>query len=203
MKLLIDSDGFCKLGVCGLLQDAVGVFGCTLDECGRLPALPRMLRKGRLRQVYGPDSCDTLLALTEAVPVFSTPLNDWLERLAGIPSIDPGEVQIFATAAEKRLFVLTGDKRALLALKDVPMLPAELSRRIATLEAVLLALCHQLGASILHRRLAPLAAYDTMTRICLSSGEAELCSALRSYYRDLVKEVNPLELWDPGAGGRT
>ena len=31
MKLLIDTDAFCKLGITGLLADAVGVFGLTLS----------------------------------------------------------------------------------------------------------------------------------------------------------------------------
>jgi hypothetical protein len=40
MNLLVDTDAFCKLGVAALLEDAAGVFGARLTECGRLAALP-------------------------------------------------------------------------------------------------------------------------------------------------------------------
>ena len=45
MRLLIDSDAFCKLAASGLLSDAAALFN---GECGRLPALPHMLRRGQL-----------------------------------------------------------------------------------------------------------------------------------------------------------
>ena len=39
-RLLVDTDAFCKLGVAGLLTDAIGVLGVTVENCGRLAALP-------------------------------------------------------------------------------------------------------------------------------------------------------------------
>ena len=40
MQLAVDTDAFCKLGVSGLLDDALAVLGVARDDCGRLPALP-------------------------------------------------------------------------------------------------------------------------------------------------------------------
>ena len=55
-RLLVDTDAYCKLGVAELLVDAVAVLGVAVDECGRLAALPFMLRRGRLRNPEFPIS---------------------------------------------------------------------------------------------------------------------------------------------------
>ena len=73
MNLLVDTDAFCKLGVAGLLEDSTGVFGTRLTDCGRLPALPYMLRKGRLANRYGRDACNSLVSYAEAMPVHAKP----------------------------------------------------------------------------------------------------------------------------------
>lgn len=201
MKLLVDTDAFCKLGVAGFLQDAVSIFRAELQECGRLPALPYMLRKGRLRERYGREACDTLIPLAEAMSVIRQPSNTWLDKLTHINAIDPGDAQIFAAAAESGLIVVSGDKRALRALKDVDDFADALSGRIVVLEAVLLALCDQLGDEEVRRHLAPLAALDTVVKVCFSDGNQDPREALFSYYRALVADVGPLVLWDPRAGG--
>ena len=53
---MIDTDAFCKLGTADLLTDAIGVLGVDIGECGRLAALPYMLRRGRLRRAFGDDN---------------------------------------------------------------------------------------------------------------------------------------------------
>jgi len=69
MKLLVDTDVFCKLAVCGLLPKAVDLLGADLTECGRLPALQYMLKKGRLRTFYGPDNCDAMIPIAIKMPI--------------------------------------------------------------------------------------------------------------------------------------
>ena len=98
MRLLIDTDAFCKLAVGGLLHDALNLLSVDLIECGRLPALPYMLRKGRLRRLFGEDLCDKLIPLAESIPVADQPSNSWLDKLIDIHTIDPGEAQIMAAA---------------------------------------------------------------------------------------------------------
>ena len=195
MNLLVDTDAFCKLGVAALLEDAAGVFGARLTECGRLAALPYMLRKGNLVRRYGRDTCNALLSHAEAMPIHPTPGATALEPLTQKETIDPGEAQLFAAAAEFRCTIITGDKRAVRALKHVTELHAQLAGRIVTLEAVLLELCEQLGLESLRERTGPLTTHDKTVGVCFPPGSSDPRDGLRSYHESLAGEVRPLVLW--------
>ena len=201
MRLLVDTDAFCKLAVGDLLTDAVGLLGADLSECGRLPALPYMLRRGRLRDLFGAEACDAMMPAADLMPLAVRPSDAWLDRLAPIPAIDPGEAQLFAAAAEAGLVVVSGDKRALRALKNVPGFAGALAGRIVVLEAILLALCRELGPDEVRRRVRPLLASDKMVQVCFSTGNPDPNEALESYYEILVAELGPLVLWNPRLGG--
>lgn len=200
MKLLVDTDAFCKLEVAGLLRDAAGLLTAELHECGRLPALPHMLRRGRLRERFGPEVCDALILVADGMPVMHLSSTRWLDRLTPIETIDPGEAQIFAKAAESGLIVVSGDKRALRALKNVHGIVEALAGRIVVLEAILIALCDHFGSAEIRRRIAPLVAADKVVQICFSKGNPDPCLALLSYYEDLIAELKPLDLWNPRFG---
>ncbi len=199
MKLLVDTDVFCKLGIAGLLDDAAQILGVELSECGRLAALPHMLRKGRLRDRFGAEACDALVPIAEAVPVIPKP-TAWLDVLTLTEGVDPGEAQLFAAAAEFGLAVVTGDKRALRAISHIKGLPEALDGRIWVLEAVLIVLCDEIGVETLRQRVSPLAAVDTTVRICFSPESAEPRAGLLSFYMGLATEVEPLVLRTPQKG---
>ena len=202
MKLLVDTDAFCKLGMAGLLLDAALVLGADLDECGRLPALPYMLRRGSLRRLFGAEVCERLISLADPMPVVPAPSAALLDKFTAIEVIDPGEAQIFAAAAEFALTVVSGDNRALRAIKDVDGMPEALSGRISVLEAVLLALCDRLGPEEVRRRVARLAVLDKMVEVCFSRGSPDPREGLLSYFRSLAADLEPLVLWNPQLGGR-
>lgn len=204
MRYLVDTDAFCKLAVGGVLNDAVRLLGADLNECGRLPALPYMLRKGQqLRQVFGPSACDALIPIANSVPVLTEPSAVWLDKLTPIKAIDPGEAWIFAAAAERSLTVVSGDKRALRALKDVGDFQSALTGRIVVLEAILISLCNDLGPDEVRQRVQPLTACDKAVKICFSDSASDPREDLLSYFNDLARQVAPLILWDPRAGGVT
>ena len=195
MRLLVDSDAFCKLAACDLISDAAALFHAELGECGRLPALPHMLRRGRLRRTYGTKACERLIPLAESMPPVVDSPTSWLEQLTHIPDVDPGEAILFATAADLRMPVITGDIRSLRALKRLDRFPEALGGRIAVLEAVLLGLCGQLGTGAVRARVESVPQADTVMRICFSPGVEEPELALRSYLHDRKKELAPLVLW--------
>lgn len=200
MKLLIDTDTFCKLAVSELLRDAVRVLGVKLGDCLRLPALPHMLRRGRIRRRYGSDACDSMVQIAETLSKIPQPAATWLDQLAPIREIDPGEALIFAAAAESGGRVVTGDKRALVALKDLQGCRDALASKIVVFEAVLLRLCHDLGADVVRSRVRPLGTLDTVVRVCFSSQGADPEEGLLSYFEDLQGAVSPLKLWNPRSG---
>jgi hypothetical protein len=201
MRVLIDSDAFCKLASGDLLNDALAIFGASLRDCGRLPALPYMLRKGRFLKTYGPETCANLVNLAESIEHIANPDPLWLDRLALVQDIDVGEAQLFAVAAGKSLMVITGDKRALQALKDIEGYAEALAGRVVVLEALLLVLCDWLGHAEVRRRLDLLTESDLTLKFCFSTDNRDPRGALASYYRDLVAAVRPLILWEPQIRG--
>lgn len=197
MKLLIDTDAFCKLAIGGLLHDAVRLFGADFADCGRLPALPHMLRKGRLRNNFGGPACDAMLVVAEALPSIPQPRESWLDMLTAVPAIDPGEAQLLAFAAEGGRLLVSGDKRALQAIRNIVGFPTALAGRIVVIEAAILALCHRLSTEVVRERVVPLMALDQVVKACFSDSRTDPRRALQSYFDNLEAEVRPLILWRP------
>jgi len=199
MKLLVDTDAFCKLGVAEFLREMARIFDASLQECRRLPALPYMLKRGALRKQYGARACDALIPIADTMPVMNRPSVTWLDKLTSIDAIDPGEAQIFAAAAESDMIVISGDKRSLRALKGVEGFAEALAGRIVVIEAILLILCDRLGQEPVRRQVAPLVASDNVVRICFSEENLDPRKGLSSYYTALAADVEPLVLWNPQA----
>jgi hypothetical protein len=197
MRLLVDTDAFCKLAVCGLLEDAIRLLGVRWPECGRLPALPHMLRGGRLRKKYGEENCKLMLPVAESISPVPQPDDVWLEKLIPIESIDPGEAQLFASAAQFEIMIMTGDKRALRALKNIAGFPTALKGRVVALEAALIALCNHFGPNETQHRIQPSVKKDRIIRICFSNPKSDPLRCLCSYYDNLAGKVAPLLLWNP------
>lgn len=141
MKLLVDTDIFCKLGISELLKRAIELLGVDVTECGRLAALPHMLKRGSLTTTYGSQKCEDLLPVAQSMLVVDQFDDVWLDKLTQVQSIDIGEAQLFAAGAESGLIVMTGDKRALRALKNIPDFTDSLAGRIVVMETILIALC--------------------------------------------------------------
>lgn len=201
MKLLLDSDAFCKLAVADLLGEAVQVLGTELRDCRRLAALPYMLRRGKLRHQYGGEACDSMLQIAQDLPSIAEPSSSaWLDPLVPLEAINPGEALLFAAAAEEGAMVISGDKRAIKALKELESHRDALAGRIVVLEALLLRLCRDLGTEVVQQRVRPLEGLDTVVRVCFSSQASDPEDGLRSYLEDLQRTVSPLILWDPYSG---
>lgn len=111
MSALIDSDAFCKLGGCGLLEAVVRAIGTELSHTKRLAALPHMLRKGALARRVG-TLREPLEQLATSLGVAPETGALWLDRiLTNAPDVDVGEAQLFALAAEHSdVLLITGDK---------------------------------------------------------------------------------------------
>ena len=198
-QLLIDTDAYCKLGVAGLLTDAIALLGVQLEDCGRLAALPYMLQRGRLREKFGADVCDSLKHLAKDIPIAIQPSNCWLDPLSAVTSIDPGEAQLLAASAEHGQMLVTGDKRGLYGVKDILGYSEALDGRVVVLEAILSELCVSLGVNEIRSRIRPLMEVDVAVRLCFSDENVSPSVGLLSYFQDLAVGLRPLKLWRPSS----
>jgi hypothetical protein len=197
LPLLIDTDAFCKLTMAGVIDETLNLLGSDRAHCLRLPALTHMLRRGRLRKNLGDAICDSLIPIAESLPIVGQASAGWLDRLAQISAIDPGEAQLFALAAEQRITVLSGDKRAIQVLKNVPEFAEPLGSRIVVLEAALLGVCRVHGTDLVQTRIGPLKMHDTMVKTVFSPGNSHIEAALESYLNHAATEAAPIDLWRP------
>lgn len=202
MPALIDTDLFCELGIANLLPDAARVLGCSLADCARLPALPHMLRRGRLPARYGAEACARLLPVAEEMAVAPDPHGPWFDRLASVEDIDPGEAQLLAAAANGGFVVMTGDERALRAVRLVEGFAEAVAGRVVTRVGILLALCNDLGPHKVRLAVSGLMATNKTIGVCFSDASEDPREGLSSYHRSAVEELSPLVLWDPSTGGR-
>lgn len=194
-QLLIDTDAFCKLAAADLLDDTLALLGVGRTQCATLPALPYMLARGTLRKRYGHREADRIRELADLFSIAPTPSSLWMDVLSAESSIDPGEVQLFALAAEQGIPILTGDKRALDALAKVAGIHPLLSGKVVTLEAVLTGLVNQMPDEKLREKGKVLGQYDSMARAVFASAGSVLGEALESYMRDVESRAKPLNLW--------
>jgi hypothetical protein len=197
VAVLIDTDVFCKFGVAELLEPALAILKSNVKDCARLPALPYMLQRGRLRNQYGAAVCDRLRDIALSMKRAPTATPQWTERLVQSPEIDPGEAQLFAAAAEFSCVVASGDKRALRAVAIIPEFQHSLTGKVATLEALLLALCDSLGDEHVRGAVRTLVPLDQTVRLCFGDGAGDHRAALRSYMDSLTQELHPMALWMP------
>lgn len=197
MRLLFDTDAFCKLGISGLIEALMAALAVRPAECARLGPLPHMLRRGRLPKLYGVAACGGLVELAEGMPAAPAPNSSWVEPLVGAPGIDPGETQLLALAGEQALILVSGDKRALRAVAGIPAYVEALRGKIVTMEAALILLCRHHGVDEIRRATRTLAPVDHMIGVCFSPGNGDPVGALTSYLDALKKDVDPLVLWLP------
>lgn len=198
--VLIDNDIFCKLGAAHLFLDAVAALGAYYDQCRCIPSLPHMLRRGSFREHLGSDLAKCLGPLVNSIDPIAEPSTEWLSPLTAVPEIDPGEAVIFASAAQddqQQSLIMTGDKRAVVALKDMVPYRDRLHGRIVTLEAILIHLLDTLGEARLRCHLEPVRRLDGMLRVCCNPENDDLLGCLRSYFLGIATEVEPLVLWRP------
>jgi len=199
MRLLLDSDAFWKVSLGNILDDVLGLFDLDRGRCVRLPALPHMLRRGPLRRKLGTTDADALVGTAESLATLSSPSSTWIDKLIPIHDINAGEALLFACAAESQDIVLTDDKRALTALKDLPEIANLIGGRVALLETVLLCLCEKLSPDEMRRRMARVATLDQKVLVIFSPDNADPRGALTSYCGATAAELHPLVLWNPSS----
>ncbi len=196
MKLVSDTDAFCKLGPV-LLSATMSDFGATQGTTACLPALASMIGRGRLAHRIPQEVRTELIKFAAGLQRISAATTETLERLRACgDGMDPGDAMLYAFALEHpQCLVLSGDKRAMRALSTQASVCANIQGRVVCVEAALLRLCDRHGTAFVRKEIGPVAQKDVGLQACLAS--RDLVGALRSYFDDLAKNVFLGLLWDP------
>lgn len=195
MRVLLDTDMFCKLAAVDLLVPSLEVVGSSLSDCSVLPSLPSKLLRGKLVVDLGLTECQRLLPLARqlrAIPDGDPARLD--QFLAWGIKLDPGEAQIFAVgSADQTSLVFTGDKRAMAEAGRVPELVQLLGSRVVSLEAAIIALIQDRGVDHVVAKLTSKGQTDMMLRVCCASCDPLDC--FRRYLTEIHMRVGSGLLW--------
>ncbi len=196
--LLIDSDMFALLAGEGALEPVVKVLGFDTSCCTRLDALPGMVRSQRAFPDLSQDQADRIILWCGRIPPWTEPGSLPLsKRLAKYRRIDPGEVLLLATLAERpNFFLLSGDKnwmRVLGSSLELQDIREAISGRVICLERLLEVLIKKLGMRGAARLLSPARKRNKTLAVLLSEGErtseAHCREGLRAYLDELEQTL--------------
>jgi hypothetical protein len=205
--LLIDNDAFVIFAGTDLLPDTLDVLGYTSARALRLAALPHMLGKSRsLKSRYPADVLTKAgVACSQIAPLEDPGDPEILQRLiTAHDDINDGEALLFAVAAKNGHGVLTGDRRALVAIGQAPGiddLRVALGNRLVCLEVTLRLLADKIGVDELAAHLAPIIAIHQSLKVFFSAAcqedHAQCYTALKSYFITLRVDVGVSLLVNP------
>jgi hypothetical protein len=201
MQLLIDVDALCKLAHWRLLAELPGLSGFPLKECASLSSA----RHRANRALTKPDgkTFRDVAAAQEAVNA--------IDQMRGVIKIDPTAMSVFEDVAgidagEAVLLtaldtnpgarLLTGDKRALRALAELPLeVRQRYAGKIILVECVLLAALNAFGLEWLRERVCPWKEIDKSTIVIMGSrcdlADARVREGIASYIREMVELCDP------------
>jgi hypothetical protein len=101
---------------------------------------------------------------------------------------------LFASAVANRDYILTNDRRALIAAAGDADLASAISGKVATLPCTILLLCNEHGNDFIKDHFIQLKEIDTIIKVVVAS---ENPSEVAKYYRDeLSKQLGSLQLWN-------
>lgn len=203
MLLAIDTDAFCKLGGFGLLPAACAGLRARIDECCRLPRLTRQIERATWLRGLDAGTRASLMDLAQSMHVVSPAPGGWIDRLAelGVP-FDAGEAALFSLVADgDASLVVTGDKRAIRLLAQVPELAPLLVGKVVTVESAALIALDVLGDAAVNELVHRPSAYalDPLLGSCLRAPDRR--AALKQYVQGLREELAAELLWNPTEDG--
>ncbi len=202
-QLLIDNDALLKLARYGLIDAALCRLGATVEDLrvsatasfSLLPAKNRLLR---CKDGASASRVEAVLAGSKHVDAESIDPN-LLDVLNAAPLIDSGEALLFAAGvADENTYVITGDKRVLVALSNTPAIAhvAEaLSHRVISIEILLAELIER---DFAETQLAVRRNPDVDKALCIAFGMSapapleSVREALNSYAAHLRKATGEL-----------
>ena len=125
VRLLIDNDVLLKAAHWGLLEYIPRIAGITWEEVAVLPQFPPRVKRADPKLFLDATIAVSLQTSLNCCSPLPDPDPVAISLLQGLQNLDAGEVLLIAVlAAHKDLLLMTGDKRALIALAELREKPA-------------------------------------------------------------------------------
>lgn len=209
MILLTDNDILVKLSQCDLIDEALSVFQCGLDECYVLDSAKHSLylndvEKCVSKRVGSYQSYERLCHLVQSCRALGAADEDLdvMDELLQIDSIDDGELVLLMHAFslyknQQPYLFSTGDKRALVGIATSPFNRAKqvLFQRVECVESIILKAIQIYGFPHISTKLIQAQAlvaadkYDKVLRMAFGTGRDEHhCKTCLSQYLAPVKQ---------------
>lgn len=197
---LLDSDAAKKICQYHLLHELAGALGCGLESFAVLPQLKFQLRlanDGKALAKLGTDEAvdlaRQLIGAATEVEILAESANPLL--LLGRPDIDSGEVTLFAALHGNDAELLSGDKRAYVALSKVEGVQETeaLWARLLCLEEALYLIMRSTDFQLVSDKVRAKPCVDTALSIAFGRAAANtpeaVFEALLSYMQALAKDT--------------
>ncbi len=201
MKLLIDVDALVKMAHWRMLPELPGSLDISWSNCATVSSL----KFRASRAATEPDgklfistqaAQAAVLAIAE-MSELAEPLPGHLELFQDISGIDAGEAILFAgIMGDDSTYVLTGDKRALRALSNLPAESRmQMAGRIYSLEQILLVMLQKNGLGWLRDRVCPERKLDKAVDAIMGSRCDAPAESVREGFASYIREL--ASLYDP------
>ncbi|AWT10036.1 hypothetical protein DM292_07370 [Stutzerimonas frequens] len=197
---LLDSDAAKKICQYHLLHELAGALGCGLESFAVLPQLKFQLKLAddgkALAKLGTPEAADLarqLVAAATEVEILAEAANPLL--LLGRPDIDSGEVTLFAALHGNDAELLSGDKRAYVALSKVEDVQetADLWARLLCFEEALYLILRSADFQLVSDKVRSQPSVDMAVSIAFGRAAANppeaVTEALLSYMHALANET--------------
>jgi predicted nucleic acid-binding protein len=190
-----------KLTACNLFWEAIACLGVSKQEIRLLPDAKYVVRNSkRVAQHYAVEIRERAIAIVEACQPIQPLANDVFQLLNTTEGIDPGEALLISAAhSENAFYLVTGDKRCLMALADAPQLNKvrqKLCGKVVCLEQLVQALIAAYGFENIAAKVITARQHDGALNAVFGSAEqatqANVSLALAGYIKDLRLKTGTL-----------
>jgi hypothetical protein len=190
-----------KLAACNLFWEAITCLGASKEEIRLLPDAKYVVRNSsRVARQYSVEIKESAIAIVEACQPIQPMANDVSQLLNTTEGIDPGEALLISAAyCENSFYLVTGDKRCLMALAHAPRLNEvrqKLCGKVVCLEQLIQALIETEGFATVSAKVIAARNYDgALNAIFGSVGQATQANvllALTGYIQDLRLKTGTL-----------
>jgi hypothetical protein len=207
---LIDNDILLKLTAFQLIDETIDLLGLSINTLRVLSTAEFVFRNWQKKQQVQPDKsqgytdniweeailfcqlCQPLNSLNSTLE--SSILNEIQQLMLFREEINEGETElILATAYTADFVILTGDKRCLQALPQIPLsIYSRLQGRVLCLEQIILKLIDRLGFDQVQSLIQPAIQCDKSIRICFGYSQPAPENQVRAALQNYIDDINHL-----------